>query len=153
MENLEFMCVGLNDNGKFPVEYTGRGEDVSPEFIINNLSPKAATFIITLEDMSHPIKQFTHWVIWNIPAANKIPKAISHGKTAANLENAVQGVGYGFHRYAGPKPPKGKTHKYCFTVYALDCSLDLKPFSTKRKVLGSASSHIIQKGEICGYFE
>ncbi len=70
MENLEFTCVGLNDNGKFPAEYTGRGEDISPEFIINNLSPNAETLIITLEDMSHPIKRFTHWVIWNIPAAN-----------------------------------------------------------------------------------
>lgn len=153
MENLKFTCTGLNSNGKFPVEHTGRGEDVSPEFIIYNLSPDAVTLMVTLEDMSHPIKQFTHWVIWNIPAANKIPKAIRRGKTAAGLGNAAQGIGYGFHRYAGPKPPKGKTHKYCFTVYALDCLLDLKPFSTKRKVLNAANNHIIQKGGIFGYFE
>lgn len=153
MENLEFTCAGLIDGGKFPVEYTGRGEDISPEFIINNLSPKAVTLVVTLEDMSHPIKEFTHWVIWNIPAADKIPKAIPRGKTAVNLGNAVQGIGYGLHRYAGPKPPKGKTHKYRFTVYALDCSLDITPFSVKRKVLDAANTHIIQKGEICGYFE
>ena len=153
MENLEFTCTGLNDNGKFPVEHTGRGENISPEFIINNLSSDAVTLIVTLEDLSHPIKDFTHWVIWNIPAADKIPKAIPHGKSAANLGNAVQGIGYGFHRYAGSKPPKGKTHKYRFTLYVLDCSLDVKPVSTKRKVLNAASDHIIQKGEICGYFE
>lgn len=153
MEDLEFICASLNNNGKFPAEYTGRGDDISPEFIINNLSPNAVTLIVTLEDMSHPIKRFTHWVIWNIPAADKIPKAIPRGKSAVNLGNAVQGIGYGVHRYAGPKPPKGKTHKYCFTVYALDCTLNLKPFSTKRKVLNAASGHIIQKGEICGYFE
>lgn len=153
MEDLEFICAGLNNNGKFPAEYTGRGDDISPEFIINNLSPNAVTLIVTLEDMSHPIKRFTHWVIWNIPAADKIPKAIPRGKSAANLGNAVQGIGYGVHRYAGSKPPKGKTHKYCFTVYALDCTLNLKPFSTKRKVLNASSGHIIQKGEICGYFE
>ena len=27
------------------------------------------------------------------------------------------GIGYGFHRYVGPKPPKGKKHTYRFTVY------------------------------------
>ena len=63
MENLEFTCVGLNDNGKFPVEYTGRGEDISPEFIINNLSPNAETLIITLEDMSHPIKRRSRGIL------------------------------------------------------------------------------------------
>lgn len=150
---LVFECIGIKDGGKFPIENTGRGKDISPEFIIKNLSPHAKSFIITLEDLSHPIKRFTHWVIWNIPAMSKIPKAIPAGKTVSMLDSAVQGVGYGLHRYAGPKPPKGKSHKYGFTIYVLDCSLDLKASSTKRKVLDKANSHIIQQGTICGYFE
>ena len=68
---LEFECVGLNDGGIFPIEHTGRGTDLSPEFIIQNLSPNAVTMIITLEDLSHPIKGFTHWIIWNIPASSE----------------------------------------------------------------------------------
>lgn len=150
---LEFECVGIKDGDKFAIENTGRGKDVSPEFIISNLSPYAKTLVITLEDLSHPIKQFTHWVIWNIPAADKIPKAIPGGKSVSSLKGARQGVGYGFHRYAGPKPPKGKSHKYCFTIYALDCQLDLKASSTKKKVLSRASGHILQQGKIFGYFE
>lgn len=150
---LEFECMGIKDDGKFAIENTGRGEDISPEFIIHNLSPYAKTLVITLEDLSHPIKNFTHWVIWNIPAMNKIPKAIPAGKIVSMLNGAVQGIGYGLHRYAGPKPPKGKSHKYGFTIYALDCSLDLKAFSTKRKVLDKANNHIVQQGKICAYFE
>ena len=150
---LIFECTGINDGDRFPAENTGRGEDFSPEFRIKNLSPNAKTLIITLEDLSHPVKDFTHWVIWNIPAMNKIPKAIPAGKTVSMLNGAVQGIGYGLHRYAGPKPPKGKSHKYGFTIYALDCSLDLKAFSTKRKVLDKANNHIIQQGKICAYFE
>ena len=109
--------------------------------------------MITLEDLSHPIKEFTHWIIWNIPAADKIMKAIPSGKSISSLQGAIQGIGYGFHCYAGPKPPKGKSHKYCFTVYVLDCKLDLSPVSFKRKVLSKANRHIIQKGRIYGYFE
>lgn len=155
MENniLEFECLGIKDSGKFAIENTGRGEDVSPEFIISNLSPDAKTLVITLEDLSHPIKNFTHWVVWNIPATDKIPKAVPYGKYVSILKGAVQGIGYGFHRYAGPKPPKGKSHKYCFTIYALNCELDLKASSTKRKVLSTASGHIIQQGKTYGYFE
>lgn len=150
---LELECVGLKDGGKFPVENTGRGKDISPEFILQNLSPNAVSLMITLEDLSHPIKGFTHWIIWNIPATDKIMGARPPGKSISILQGAVQGIGYGFHCYAGPKPPKGKSHKYCFTVYVLDCKLNLSPFSFKRKVLRKARRHIIQKGRICGYFE
>ena len=150
---LHFECVGIKDSGVFPLANTGRGRDVSPEFVIHNLAPGAQTLIITLEDLSHPIKNFTHWVIWNIPAMVKIPAAIPARNTVAELGNAIQGAAYGWRRYAGPKPPKGKTHKYRFTIYALDYRLDLGAFATKRKVLKMAAGHIVQQGSICGYFE
>ena len=30
---LEFECIGIKNEGKIPVENTGRGKDISPEFI------------------------------------------------------------------------------------------------------------------------
>ncbi len=48
---LGFECVGMDNGGKFPIEYTGRGQDISPEFIIKNLSPNAETLAVTLEDL------------------------------------------------------------------------------------------------------
>jgi len=30
--------------------------------VIKNLSPSAKTLAVTLEDLSHPIKDFTHWI-------------------------------------------------------------------------------------------
>ena len=150
---LEFECVGMDNGGKFPIEYTGRGQDISPEFIIKNLSPNAKTLAVTLEDLSHPIKDFTHWVIWNIPATDRIKKDIPAGKAVPMLGNAHQGIGYGFHRYAGPKPPKGKKHTYRFTVYSLDCEINISANSMKRNFLKKAERHIIQKGSIVGEFE
>lgn len=90
---LEFECMGIKDGGKFPVENTGRGKDISPEFIIKNLSPHAQTFMITLEDLSHPIKRFTHWVIWNIPATDKIAKARRYARDKGYTEGQVQESG------------------------------------------------------------
>ena len=40
---LEFTCIGIENNGKFPLENTGRGQDISPEFLIKNLSSRAKT--------------------------------------------------------------------------------------------------------------
>ena len=150
---LEFTCIGIENNGKFPLENTGRGQDISPGFLIKNLSSRAKTLAITLEDLSHPIKNFTHWLIWNIPATSQVHSGIPSGNHVSALGGACQGIGYGFHRYAGPKPPKGKTHTYRFTVYALDCELRLSVHSLKKAFLKKADGHIIQKGNITAKFE
>ena len=147
---LKIHCSGI-ENGKFHIDHTGRGADRSPELVLENLSPAAVTLAVTLEDLSHPIKNFTHWVIWNLPAADRIPGAIPAGKST--LDGAVQGVAYGLHRYAGPKPPKGRTHTYCFTVYTLDRALDLPSGARKKAFLRAAEGHILQSGSISGEFE
>ena len=71
IEALNITCQGIDSSGKFKDKHTGRGEDVSPELVIGGLSPKAQTLVVTLEDMSHPIEGFTHWIIWNIPASRR----------------------------------------------------------------------------------
>lgn len=147
---LHIYCPGI-ENGTFHIDHTGRGADRSPELILEGLSPEAKTLAITLEDMSHPMKGFTHWVVWNLPAADRVPGAIPAGKTLPN--GGVQGVAYGLHRYAGPKPPRHIRHAYRFTVYALDCSLDLDSGTRKKGVLRAAEGHILQRGSILGEFE
>ena len=149
MEAFSIRCPGV-ENGTFLLDHTGRGADRSPELILENLSTEAVTLAVTLEDMSHPRKNFTHWVIWNLPAADCIPGAIPAGKTVPG--GGVQGIAYGLHRYAGPKPPRRTQHTYRFTVYALDCTLDLSPASRKKVFLRAAEGHILQRGSISGIF-
>lgn len=150
---LEFDCVGMEDGGVFPRENTGRGRNVSPEFVLRNLSPDARTLAIVLEDLTHPLKGFTHWIIWNIPAASRIRAAIPAGARVPGMGEARQGIAYGLHRYAGPKPPRGRTHAYRFAVYALDCPIELNARATKRAFLRRAAGHILQKGSITASFE
>ena len=150
MDILQVHCPGI-ENGKFHIDHTGRGADRSPELILENLAPEATALAVVLEDMSHPLKGFTHWVIWNLPASERVPGGIPAGKTLP--DGAVQGVAYGLHRYAGPKPPRGTQHTYRFTVYALDCILDLGSGARKKALLRRAEGHILQSGSISGVFE
>ena len=147
---LAVSCPGI-ENGKFCLDHTGRGKDLSPELILEGLSPEAETLAVVLEDMSHPIKGFAHWVIWNLPASARIPGGIPTGKCVPG--GGAQGVAYGLHRYAGPKPPKGRTHTYRFTVYALDCALDLGSGARKKAFLRAVEGHVLQSGSISGKFE
>ncbi|MDE7209554.1 MAG: YbhB/YbcL family Raf kinase inhibitor-like protein [Clostridia bacterium] len=145
METLVFDLPDFTNDEPFPIDHTGRGKNISPQIVIENLSKDARTIAITLEDISHPIKNFTHWVIWDIPATNIIEKAIPAGKYISDI-GATQGIAYGVHKYAGPKPPRGKTHRYRFTIYALDCKLNLSAGKRKKQFLKQAEKHILQKG-------
>lgn len=150
-ETLRCTCPGLA-GGVFAEAHTGRGADRSPAFCLENLSSRARTLAITLEDLSHPIAGFSHWVIWDLPAAPQVPEAIPAGRRVPEL-GAVQGAAYGFHRYAGPKPPRRTQHTYRFTVYALDCALDLSSSARKKAFLRKAEEHILQSGSITGTFQ
>lgn len=54
MDILEFTCAGIKNGGRFSVENTGRGRDVSPEFMLSNLSPRAKTLAITAVEEAAP---------------------------------------------------------------------------------------------------
>lgn len=153
IDKLEFTCPGFFEGGEFPVKHTGRGEDLSPEFYLHNLSPNAKTVTIILEDISHPLtKHFTHWLIWNIPASTHIEGALSKGYVVPQVKDARQGIAYGWHGYAGPNPPLGQNHSYRFTIYVLDTSLELGKWTRRPQLLGEMANHILQKGQLTATF-
>ncbi|WP_324825375.1 YbhB/YbcL family Raf kinase inhibitor-like protein [Sinanaerobacter sp. ZZT-01] len=153
MEILNVKSKAFNEGGWIPVKYTARGADLSPDFEIINISPNAKSIAITLDDASHPIfPNYNHWVIWNIAVRSIIPEGISHGRYVGDL-GATQGVAYGRNKYKGPKPPLKSIHTYVFTIYILDCMLDLAARSKKREFLHKADGHILQQAKLSGKFQ
>lgn len=148
---LTAISRAFREGEAIPQRNTARGENISPNFTLNSLSPNAKSVAVLLDDMSHPIfKIYNHWVIWNLPPKSEIPEGIPHGK---NVEGgAVQGIGYGRHRYKGPKPPRGTTHTYRFTFYVLDTILELPASSKKKRVLAAMEGHILQSAALSGIF-
>jgi len=137
-------CNGLKNGGTFPLKNTHRGEEISPEFILKNLTPNGKTIAIIFDDMDQPMN---HWIIWNIPLMEIIPENIPEDKILPKFKNARQRS-----KYRGPNPPKGIKHKYQFNIYILDCELKSKNYSTNQLKV-AMEGHIIQYGFINGYFE
>jgi len=151
---LVVTSIAFRDGGAIPLRYSARGEDISPSFSIDNISTCAKSISITMDDISHPIfKIYNHWSIWNIPIQNVIPENIPHGKYISALNDAVQGIGYGRHRYKGPKPPSKCIHTYQFTVYTLDCMLELPSSAKKKQLLTCMEGHVLQSAILSGTFQ
>ncbi len=153
-QQLEVTSTDFKDGDWIPIKNTARGDDQSPQFELNNITDKAVTLAITMDDSSHPLfPDYNHWLIWNIPIMKNIPSAIPQGKTVESLNDAKQGRAYGRHRYKGPKPPLKCIHTYTFTFYILDCLLDLSVKSRKKDLLSVMNGHILQQATISGKYQ
>lgn len=151
---LKITCPSFSEDGQIPKRHTGFGEDISPSFLIDGLSDQIKSIAIVMDDLNIPfIREYTHWLIWNLPAEEVIPENIPYGTDCPN--GATQGIGYGKNRYRGPKQPPfiKKSHRYRFTIYGLDCTLSLEPSSQKGDLIKAMSGHIVKSGEITGWYK
>ena len=152
--DLTVTSTAFQANAAIPKKYTGDGEDVSPPLAWAGAPAGAKEIALVCDDPDAPSGTFTHWVIWGVPAATtKLPENVAKTDTVAALGAAKQGkndaqkIGY-----FGPAPPAGKPHRYDFTVYALDKSIDLKPGATATELRGAMAGHILGVGSLRGKY-
>jgi Raf kinase inhibitor-like YbhB/YbcL family protein len=152
-QNLTVTSNAFENGGIIPIQYTGRGQDISPDFQLSSISENGKSITIIMDDLDVPvIGTLNHWVIWNIPIQEYIPENIPHGANVEAMGNAVQGKGWGKHMYRGPKPPFG-SHRCQFHVYVLDSKLDLSSDAGKKELLNAMDGHVIQYGCLTGNFK
>lgn len=141
------------DGANIPVKYTCNGQNISPALDWGQGPAGTASFALILEDPDAPVKNFTHWVIFNLPPdTSGLPEAVTADTVLAG--GAMQGKnGVGRIGYMGSCPPKGPAHRYRFTLYALDKSLDLSAGATKDQVLQAMEGHIVAQSQLIGLYQ
>ncbi|TET16620.1 MAG: YbhB/YbcL family Raf kinase inhibitor-like protein [Dehalococcoidia bacterium] len=56
-------------------------------------------------------------------------------------------------RSLAPWPPPGPSHRYRFTLYALDRPLELDVAASKEQVLDAMQGHILGQGQLTGLYQ
>lgn len=150
--DLDLSSPAFTQNSMIPEEYTGDGENASPE--LEWIKPPEGTksFALICEDPDAPSGKFIHWVIYDIPASTR--------KLARNVVDSLEfadGTKQGqndfmLKSYRGPAPPPGKPHRYYFKLYALDTMLDLPPGATEKALVEAMKGHILAKGQLMGHY-
>jgi Raf kinase inhibitor-like YbhB/YbcL family protein len=134
----------FEDEGDIPARFTCDGEDVSPPLRIDELPTGTVTLVLTMDDPDASAGTWDHWVAYDIEPLAEIPEAV--GSLGVAGTNSWGRTGYG-----GPCPPRG-THRYRFTVYALDTALDWDPGADKAGVLGAIHGHVLDEATLVGYY-
>ena len=150
---LMLTSPAFTGGGEIPVKYSCDGQSISPPLDWGDGPLGTASFALILEDPDAPVKNFTHWVIFNLPPdAPGLPEALPRDGTLAigALQGKNGGGGIG---YIGPCPPKGPAHHYVFNLYALDTSLDLAAGATKDQVRQAMQGHILAESMLVGLYQ
>ena len=142
----------LTDNATLPLAHVhtdAGGQNHSPELHWANPPAGTKSFALSCYDPDAPTGSgFWHWYIINLPADTR---SLGENAAASGLPTGARHArnDYGDYNYGGACPPPGHgTHRYIFTIHALDCEhLDLPEDTTTARVgfnvwahsLGSAS--------------
>jgi Raf kinase inhibitor-like YbhB/YbcL family protein len=133
----------FQDGGMLPEKYTCNGQNVNPPLFIENKNPLSKSLFLVMEDLDTLFGFSTHWVVWNIHPDTKEIRENSFP------EGAVVGMNsFKESRYCGPCPRLGGNHRYLFTVYALDATIDLPPSSSMRKLEEKLTNHLLDEGKL-----
>jgi hypothetical protein len=103
-----------------------------------------------MHDPDAPKGDFTHWLLWDIPASASTLAAGAGGASAGTAgTNSFHKVGYG-----GPCPPMGDAaHHYQFDLYALDVErLELPASALRAEVESALQNHIIAQTRLVGRY-
>jgi Raf kinase inhibitor-like YbhB/YbcL family protein len=144
--------TGFPRDGDIPRKFTCDGADVSPELSWSSPPEPTQSFALIADDPDAPSGTWTHWVLFNIPAA---AKGLSEG--VSRVDELPGGERQGrndFHKigYNGPCPPPGKAHRYFFKLFALDKTLDAKPGASRQEVEQAMQGHVLANAEWMGKY-
>lgn len=145
---LELISPAFRDGEPIPPQFSCRGQNISPPLNIFNVPPQTRSMAIIMHDPDAVSGDFTHWLIWDIPASCETI-AVSSVPVGA-----IQGVNdSGKRGYTGPCPPSGTgIHRYIFELYALDNVLNLASGSTRQELEEAVRGHTLGSATLTGLF-
>jgi Raf kinase inhibitor-like YbhB/YbcL family protein len=149
---LVLTSSAFTTGAKIPDKYTCAGQNVSPPLSWNMTPAGTQSFALTVEDIDGPanLPIITHWIIFNIPAtAKQLTEAVP--AQAQLADGSLQGNNIaGTPGFTGPCPPTGSTHRYEFTLFALDESLSLQPGTDLLSFTAAIQGHIVAEAQTMG---
>jgi Raf kinase inhibitor-like YbhB/YbcL family protein len=133
------------DGSSIPSEFTCDGRDTSPQLSWEDVPEETKSFALSVTDPDSPGKMWLHWLVYGISKDLREIKQASLPEGAKEVEND-----FGRRSYGGPCPSSG-THRYFFTIYALDTE-HIEGLN-KRNFLDKVEEHTIEKAAIKGLYK
>jgi Raf kinase inhibitor-like YbhB/YbcL family protein len=127
-----------------PSKFTCDGEDICPQLHWQDPPEGTGSYALSMTDPDSPAGTFIHWLVYDIPRHCR-------GVERRGVPNGAKQVknDFGKERYGGPCPRSG-THRYFFTLYALD--VDHLIGVGRSNFFTLVDEHTLDKAELMGTY-
>ena len=144
---MQLTSTAFANNSTLPIDYTCKGQGISPPLTISDVPEGAASLAIIMHDPDAiGGRDFLHWAVWNIPPTTSqiAEDSVPNG--------GVQGTNDYPNQIYGPAcPPSGSgLHHYVFDLYALDITLDLPAGANRQELEKTLQGHAIATAQLVG---
>ena len=141
---MQLTSAAFGQGDAIPVRFTCDGNDISPALTITDIPTDAVSLMLIMEDPDAPGGTWDHWIAYDIPVVTEIAENVGALGTAGT--NSWGESGYG-----GPCPPSG-THRYLFTISAVDSDLGIQIGATKTQVLAALDGRVLAEATLMGAY-
>ncbi|MFG1174965.1 kinase inhibitor [Erwiniaceae bacterium CAU 1747] len=124
---MKLFSKSFNDGDKLPERQVlnamgYQGENLSPHLAWDEVPAGTKSFVVTCYDPDAPTGSgWWHWVVVNLPAETReLPEGAGSGVAELPAGSLETRTDFGSRGYGGAAPPEGESHRYIFTVHALD---------------------------------
>lgn len=152
-ESFEVVSKSFKNTEVLPQDSGFKTGNVSPQISWKNVPFGTKSFVLIVSDPDAPGEEFIHWLLYNIPEqTGAIPRKAPIG--FLNIQQIDQGINdFGIKGYGGPWPPQGQTHRYYFTLYAMDIALNVPDELNNEQLRTRMDNHIIAQASVMGTFK
>jgi Raf kinase inhibitor-like YbhB/YbcL family protein len=148
---LALQSAAFNDGDAIPIRYSCDGDDISPPLNWAGIPEDTRSFVLIMEDPDAPGGTWVHWVLFNLPADTSLIDPGSGTQSDLPEDTRVGLNDWGKAAYGGPCPPND-THRYVFTLFALDTHLDLSQGASSDLLRDAMAGHILSRDELIGTY-
>ena len=146
---LSVTSAAFEPGGEIPPEFGCDGGGAFPALEWAGVPEGTQSLAVTALDPDAPGGVFVHLLVADLPAGTAGLTDVTEIARGAS----IGANGSGDAGYVPPCPPEGDdAHRYVFTVYAVDATLDLGQGFTVGDLEAALDGHVLGSGEISGTF-
>lgn len=147
-KDMQLTSTVFTNNDPLPIIYTCKGQGINPPLVFSDVPEKTKSFVMIMNDPDAVHGDFIHWVIFDIPSNVRTIAQNSYPTGSVQALNSA-----GQNGYTAACPPDGTgTHRYIFTLYAIDTVLTLTTNMQAEDIKQAMTGHILSQTSLTGLF-